>query len=193
MILLKGPEYGLRPDFDGYRFKYLVTRLYALSLVFLVGILVSQAVSAQEVGRIEQVEANTPPFFYFLQPGEATTQVYIWGSVLNPGLYEVGTSIGLEQLLTLAGGPLLAPREHNVRQEITVRVYREGPEGRAQIFEALIDELVQAPTRVPVLQDSDVVTVETVTFRPSFTWRDALSIATGLAAVALAVDRLLLD
>ena len=64
--------------------RHLSVRLF-LVLGCLLGF--SDVVAAQEVGRVEQVESNTQPYYFFLRPGEATTQLYVWGNVRAPGLY----------------------------------------------------------------------------------------------------------
>ncbi len=49
--------------------------------------------------------ASAASYYYISKPGELTMQVNIWGSVRNPGRYEVPTSTDLVQLVSFAGGP----------------------------------------------------------------------------------------
>lgn len=147
------------------------------------------AALAQEPGRVEQITTNSRPYYFFLKPGEATRQIYVWGSVASPGLYEIGTGVELDQLLSLAGGPLIPPRDSRESVETTIRLFRGRPGSRELVFEATVEGMVREPETIPLLSDFDVVTVESVT-RRGFSWRDGLSIATALAALALAYDRI---
>lgn len=156
--------------------------------VLLVFLSLASVAHAQEFGRLEQIETNAP-LYYFLRPGEATTRVYLWGSIPAPGYYEVGPGVTLEQLLTLSGGPLIPTESQGSRVETTVRLYRQQDGARALLYERGLVEFLQRPADAPDLVDGDVVVVESVT-NEVFNWRDALTITTAVLALAIAVDRL---
>lgn len=169
--------------------RHLSVRLF-LVLGCLLGF--SDLVAAQEIGRVEQVESNTQPYYFFLRPGEATTQLYVWGNVRAPGLYEVGSETRLDQVLSLAGGPLVTAIQAPGSQTVTVRIYRAESGSRALAYEAELEQMVQEPSAYPVLQDGDLVYVETKN-RQGFSLRDALTILGSAAAILVAVDRVFFD
>jgi hypothetical protein len=137
-------------------------------------------------------ERTNTAYFYFAEPGEATVQVQVWGTVPRPGLYEVPDSTGLNKLLTMAGGAALEPRpESRKRPDITVQVYRprEGA-GRSLLLEAPIEQVLSGGKSFQQFKDNDVLVVETVEQR-RFTWRDALSFSGTALSLALLVVRII--
>lgn len=143
----------------------------------------------QTFGRVEETKSNVA-YFYHARPGEATVQISVWGTVPRPGIYEVPDTTDLDKLLTMAGGaPLEARTEGREDARITVRVYRPEQEGRAQIFEAPLERMLQGNTSYPALRDDDIVVVETVRPQEPFGWRDVLSVASALGSLTLLVLR----
>ncbi|HLT47827.1 MAG TPA: hypothetical protein VK002_11410 [Rubricoccaceae bacterium] len=142
-------------------------------------------------GAVEERQTNVPAFFFHVLPGEPTISVYVWGTVRAPGLYEVGTGTDLGELLTLTGGPEAGPETEDRVVTTTVRVFRAQGDARVLAYEAVLDEVVREPGRYPDLRDNDIVEVETTVEEVGgFSWRDALSVVTSVAAVALAVERI---
>jgi protein involved in polysaccharide export with SLBB domain len=140
-------------------------------------------------GVIEDRQTNVPSYYFHVLPGEATIGVYVWGTVRAPGLYEVGADTGLGELLSLAGGPAVQPERDDQVVVTTVRLFRFEGDERVLTFEEEVEGLVRQGD-FPPLRDGDIVEAETtVTQLRPFTWRDALSIVTGAAALALAVER----
>jgi len=158
--------------------------------VFLV-LLVMPALSAraQTFGEVEDRQTNVPSYFFHVLPGEATMQVYVWGTVKAPGLYVVSSQTDLGELLSLAGGPQLNAIRNNDRREVTIRLYHVEGEVRAVTYEALLEQMVAEPGEYPPLQDGDVIEVATHEIQ-GFSWRDIFTVAGALAAVALAVERI---
>lgn len=150
---------------------------------------------AQEFGRLEEMKDRTNvAYFYHARPGEATVQVSVWGTVERPGIYEVGDTTSVDELLTMAGGAPIQPRQSNEDPaRITVRLYRpqKGKKGeRSLLFEAQIDSVLAGEATPPQIKDKDVLTVETV--QPvTFTWRDALSLSSVTLNLAVLVVRIL--
>jgi hypothetical protein len=140
----------------------------------------------QVFGRVEETESSVNYYYYHARPGEATVQVSVWGTIPQPGIYEVPDTTSLDKLMTMAGGaPLEARREGRDAPTITVQVYRPGPDGRRQIFEAQLTDLLNGNPQYPDFRDNDIVVVETVTPKSPFTWRDALSLTSTLGTLVL--------
>ena len=169
----------------------LLPLLLALALAVGGGGLVPDA-RAQEFGRLQEMKERTNvAYFYFAEPGEATVQVQVQGTVPRPGLYEVPDSTDLNKLLTMAGGAALEARpENRERPEITIRVYRPTGEGRAQLVTATYEQLLSGEKQFQMFEDGDVLVVETIEQR-SFTWRDLLSIGASALSLALLAVRIL--
>jgi hypothetical protein len=92
----------------------------------------------------------------------------------------------LDKLLTMAGGaPVKARQENRDPPTITVRVYRSGADGRTQIFESQLKDILEEGLQYPDFRDDDIVVVETVNPRAPFTWRDLLSLASTLGTLVL--------
>ena len=145
------------------------------------------AAYGQAFGRVEETKSNVA-YFYHAKPGEATVQISVWGTVPRPGIYEVPDTTDLDKLLTMAGGAPLEPlQEDRDPPKITVRVYRpqQGDEGKAKIFEAKLDRMLQGQATYPALRDNDIVVIETVKSDKPFGWRDLLSVTSTLASLTL--------
>ena len=149
--------------------------------------------NAQEFGRIDELTNTGTAYYTFAQEGEATVQVIVLGSISRPGMYEVGISVDLGQLLALSGGPPL-DRTSGVRSthnETTLRLFRETTGRRDIVYEAPLDLMLSDPNLYPPLQEGDIFTVQTTTIeRERFVWRDALSIFSTITSFALLIDRI---
>ncbi len=158
--------------------------------VFLVLLAMSApSTRAQTFGEVEDRQTNVPSYFFHVLPGESTMEVHVWGTVKAPGLYVVSAETDLGTLLSLAGGPQLREIRNNDRREVTIRLYRTEGDARVVAYEAMLEELVAEPGEYPSLQDGDVIEVATHEIQ-GFSWRDIFVVAGGLAAVALAVERI---
>ena len=144
---------------------------------------------AQTFGEVEDRDSNVPSYFFHVLPGEGTMQVFVWGTVRAPGLYVVSEETGLDELLSLAGGPQLREIRNNDRREVTVRLYHTEGDARTVAYEALLEEMVAKPGAYPPLQEGDVIEVVVHDIQ-GFGWRDLFSVAGAVAAVALAVERI---
>lgn len=168
----------------------------AVVLVFVALLLAPIDVQAQRFGRIEETQSNVA-YFYHAQPGEATVQVSVWGTIPRPGIYEVPDSTDLDKLLTMAGGAPVEPRQENRDPAtITVKVYRPDASpsthlaqnralDRTLLFSAELDAMLSGTVAYPVLRDDDVVVVEVIKPRRRFTWRDALSVLSSVGTITL--------
>lgn len=147
------------------------------------------ATNAQTFGEVEDRQTNVSSYYFHVLPGEATMQVYVWGTVRSPGLYVVSRETDLGEVLSLAGGPQLREINDNDRREVTIQLYHTDGETRTIAYEALLEEMVAEPGAYPPLQEGDVIQVATHEIR-GFSWRDVFTIAGAVAAVALAVERI---
>ena len=163
--------------------------MYKAFLIFALGLGLVVQTQAQSFDRIDKTRTNTA-FFFFAQPGDATIQISLWGSVRAPGIYEVPVGTNLDKLLTMAGGPPPDIRESGTRREVIIRLFREQGAGRTMIYEASLDRMLVETEAYPVLQDYDVLTLETIVHR-GFGWRDALSVIISVGTLILIVERLI--
>lgn len=145
---------------------------------------------AQNFGQIEDRQTNVPAYFFHVLPGEATMRVYVWGTVAAPGVYEIAQNRDLAEVLALAGGPRADAIRGNSRIETTIRLYRMEGATRTLVYERLVEEMVGEPGSYPPLNEGDVIQIETREF-PPFTWRDAITIAGGVAVSLLAIERMI--
>jgi len=162
---------------------------WSLAVGVLVLFTMADPALAQEFGRIQDTETNVA-YFYFARPGEATVQVSVWGAP-RPGIYEVSTGTDLDKLLSMAGGLAVGSRaENRDPPKITIRLYRPSQSREEPTFEARADRLLTGDVPYPVLQDDDIIVVETIQSRPGFGWRDALSLTTTALSLTLLVLRI---
>lgn len=159
-------------------------RLLVLSALAATAVTASAQTEQGRLGRSEMVRSTAPGYYVYHQPGEATIQVAVEGTVRNPGLYEVAVGTELSRLLALSGGPSYDARQPDQSQRVEIRLFR--PEV-GQVYAATLQDLSSNPAPVPDLREGDSVVVEVVTKR-KFGWQDVFTIAGGLAAVAYLID-----
>lgn len=122
-------------------------------------LVVATGAQAQVVGRVEGRQA-TPGSGYYVnaRPGEATTRVYVWGEVRQPGVYEVGEGFDLQAVLSLAGLPIADDRAVG-DPEVYVSVYRAGEDG--PVYRESLDAFALDQSAHPALREGDVLAVGT--------------------------------
>lgn len=171
---------------------------FMLLLASLMGVSVAHA----QIPDLESLRGNLGgSYTRFAEPGDITIRVSMWGAIGNAGLFEITQGTHLSTLLTIAGGPpigrqggggaqyLLGPGSGRIINEITIRVLRErGGNQWETIFEQSMKDITTL-TADPVLEDGDLIILETET-RRSLGWRDALSIISAVAGTVFVVDRL---
>ncbi len=163
-------------------------RMRTLLLATLIVAAYADGVRGQVPSQFGEYEVVGASYRKFVLPGEASIKVLVLGNAGASGIYELGRQVDMGELLALSSVELgaVTPRE---RREVSLRLYRETGTERTVVYEAKLEDFLAYPGQYPQLQDKDVMVVETV-IKQRFGWRDALSIVTGIAAVALAVDRL---
>ncbi len=125
-------------------------------------------------------------YYSYVEAGQTPITVNVWGTVRNPGLYEVSDDTRLSTLVSAAGGPLVAARDRRERRAITLRLTRSGDGAPRVVYETVMQDGVFAAEDDPLLEAGDTLTVDTV-LRQEFSWRDALPIVSTVASVALAI------
>lgn len=155
-------------------------RLSALALLLLTG----AAASAQTLPAASGVAV-----FRYAEPGEPTKAVQLWGAVRSPGIYELERDADLLLLLTLAGGPAVAAEDDRTIRSVRVRVIRDPSGARTVVLDTDLNALTADAAPLPALHDGDLVTL-TAEMRQRFTWRDALSITTSIASLAVLLLRI---
>jgi protein involved in polysaccharide export with SLBB domain len=134
---------------------------------------------------------NSAAFYKYAESGDVTVLVNVWGTVRFPGRYELRQGVHLGDLISLAGGPLDRPLDPEATERtITVKVSRGSDQGRRIMFNSILDDIVESPQNYPILQEGDVVLIETLDHQ-KFRVRDALPIANLLATLALIVVRVI--
>ncbi|MEZ4698713.1 MAG: hypothetical protein R2834_00165 [Rhodothermales bacterium] len=149
---------------------------------------IQPALAQQNFGRIEDTDTNIRSYFYFVEPGAATIQVYAYGKIGAPGVYVLEEGSNMALLLALSGGPVFATNP-DWNQTPYVRLFRDRGGARTQIYESTLDEILNTTTNTPVLQDGDVLTLE-VEQRRRMNWRDIFTIISPILSTLLLVERL---
>lgn len=148
----------------------------------LVLLLVAPAAEAQLTNPAPSVN-----IYRYAEPGQATMDVSVWGSVRTPGVYQIRPGTDLLQLLTYAGGPTAASVQSTREERTTyVRLSRVVDGRRVLAYDGLLDDLITAQGPLPELQQDDVLSVE-VSVRQRFGWRDGLQIFSSVGTVAVIV------
>lgn len=127
--------------------------------------------------------------YRYAEPGRPTKDIQIWGAIRSAGVYQVELDTGLLTLLTLAGGPLVAAEDDRAVRSISVRIVRDPSTARTVVLDTSLDALTSETTPIPALEDGDLVTLTAQT-RQRFTWRDALSITSSVAALTILILRI---
>jgi hypothetical protein len=160
-------------------------RIGCLLVLCCTGVLVARA-----QGLPEPDEGRSVAFYQYLERGESAIQVNVWGDVDAAGRYEVKVGTGLLELLFLAGAPTersLSDRE--IRTSV-IRLSRKSGDGWQVVLETPLERLLNLQQPDPVLQDEDILKIET-RVRQRFNWRDLLTIVGTLGTLALLGERLL--
>ena len=159
-----------------------------LLLVFCVLSLGVSELTAQRIGRVEQIENQTNAYYSYVIPGAQTVQIQVMGAVPSPGLYEVPAGTPLNQLLSLTGGPMMGPRAKLNPRKVHIRVYRPAL-SEPLILDTEFEQAISDPASWPVFQDGDVMEVDVVE-RQRISWRDIIAIVNTAAILVFTYDRI---
>jgi len=158
----------------------------ALTVAAALCLFVADKADAQVID-LERSRYSPAAYYNYGEQGDITVIVNVWGTVRNPGLYEVTKGTTLSTLFSLAGGPLVTARPKSTTRRVTLKLTR----GVAQekVLDFTMENQVLALETDPILETGDVLTVETVE-RRGFSWRDVFPVVAAVASVALAAERL---
>ncbi len=161
----------------------------ALLLLAWLSLHAAPAAHGQDFGQVRETDTNIASYYYYVQPGAATVQIEVLGTVRYPGLYVISEGTNLGTLLALCGGPVLDVRERSRPRKEHLRLFRTLPGSQSLIYEAALqDGVLIKPDGYPALQTGDVVSVEVIE-RQRLTFRDVFTFVNSAALIALTVDR----
>lgn len=119
---------------------------------------------------------EVPNYYYFARPSDFTMKVMVSGEVRAPGLYQVKEGLKLNELLSLAGGPVIVSRPHQDERMIFVRVSRKTESGRVIIYDETFENFMVSIEDFIEIKEGDIIYVESVV-KQGFSKRDILPIA----------------
>ncbi|AXJ01739.1 hypothetical protein CYPRO_2497 [Cyclonatronum proteinivorum] len=155
----------------------------------------AQQADAQTMGRqgssltqLYSVSEQMPNHFRFVRTGEPSITVVVIGSVVRPGTYEVREGTDMNELMLYTGGPAaIGARTRRITPDVNFFLSRtmEG-EGRRIIFETTFEAYTTEFVDFPVMQDFDVVIVETDPV-PTQLWREILSLTSQILSIIASI------
>jgi len=98
----------------------------------------------------------------FATPGAATITVNVWGSVARPGLWRIERGADLVEFLSVTGLAGIGQDRPGTRTKTYVAIYRTINNERRQVYRSDIEDILEDGASYPVLQDDDVLGVESV-------------------------------
>lgn len=161
-------------------------RWTGMAFVFAVASMGAARADAQIVD-LTRSRYSPAAYYNYAETGDVTILVSVWGTVRNPGLYEIPAETTLSVLFSLAGGPAVTSRRKQDKRTVTARLLR-GP-AQDVAFEIEMENEILSLSPDPVLEAGDVLTVDTVQ-RAGLSWRDVFPVVAAVASVTLAVERL---
>jgi len=162
----------------------LATLIYLFLFVFLHSM--SDAQTSQSGLAPTLPSASAASFYYISKPGELTMQINIWGSIHNPGRYEVPSSTDLIQLVSYAGGPNSDAQLDHVR--VTRFKKKDGKIDKEQYFLNL-EDLYNIDQSKLVLYPGDTIFIDHSSWA---TFRDVLTVVTTAAIITTAVANIVI-
>lgn len=123
--------------------------------------------------------------YYYARPNELTIIVNVVGFVQRPGRYEIGSTIDLVNLLSLAGGPT----PDGTLSKVTItRIAKDGEMIQAKQIHLDLEQFTTVRAEDLLLSPGDIVHVDRTSwsaFRDAFaTITTVVSIASTLALIA---------
>ena len=160
------------------------------TLGLLAVLLIVPATHAQGALDYERSRYNAASYYKYEEAGDVTVLVNVWGTVRNPGLYEVPRGTTMSALLSLAGGPTQRERRTREDRTVTIELLRGEGEDREMIFEAVMDEELFVPENDPIVESGDVLVVDTY-LRERFTWRELATLVSTGVSVGILLERII--
>ena len=137
-------------------------------------------------GGLAPALGSAASYYYVSKPGELTMQVNIWGSVRNPGRYEVPTSTDLIQLVSFAGGPNQGADMSDVR--VSRFGSKDGGIARHRVSVNL-DDLPDVELAKLTLYPGDTIFIDETGWS---TFRDVFTVVTAAAIVTSAIAQVMI-
>ncbi len=131
--------------------------------------------------------SSTPSYYYLGGKEGLTIGVNLWGSVRNPGRYEVPSSTDLVQLISLGGGPLQSAELDEVK--IVRQMSLPDSSYKTEVIKVNLNDFLKTGQKSPLLLPGDTIIVPGSTFSAveqvvAFL-RDVTLIFTGVATLIL--------
>ena len=137
------------------------------------------------------IRDQLPNVYEFVRAGEPSIKVLVVGSVGNKGFYYVRPGTNLEEILLYSGGPVALGqlqradvfKPEKIRPEVRFTLSRMSPDSvRYLASEVKLSTMLDGDVELPVLQDDDIVLVETEETTPPL-YRDVLAMASTFLGV----------
>ena len=161
----------------------------ALATILTIGLGLPPAVQAQTTTVLPENWAGGGAFYDLAAPTAVTVQVHVWGSVGQPGIYQIPRGTKLSTLYSVAGGPTAAPQSPRQRSKTTIRLLRPVGDDYDEIY---VQEFKNTPPPFvddPILLTGDVLSVET-RIRERLNWMSVVSTTSSILSVVLIYYRL---
>lgn len=152
---------------------------------FLAVLLITAWTAEAQVIDFDRSRYSPAAYYNYSESGDVTILVNVWGTVRNPGMYEVPSGTTMSTLFSLAGGPRVDPRDTRTKRTVTARLIRNS----SVMLETVMENEILSLDSDPVLAEGDMITSETV-LRRGLGWRDVFPVIAAVASVALAVERI---
>lgn len=137
-------------------------------------------------------DADGDPYInVFAAPGAATVTVNVWGAVSRPGLWRVEKGVDLIKFLSVTGLAGIGQTRPGTRTKTFVSIYRNIDGVRREVYRSDVEDILEDGATYPVLEDDDVLGVETIQ-RRSLGFQTAslvVGTASSLASLAFLIIR----
>lgn len=150
----------------------------------------AKSAQAQGSAGFDEVEAGGTAYYTLVRSGEVSIEVLALGAVRSPGIYAVGLGMTLDQLLALTGGASASTRSSTEGIRVMVRLYRQDTDQRRLVYEEPMEHVLAGTEQHPVLQDGDVLVVETIVHQRWFTMDKVLRFISATGTIFLVVLRI---
>ena len=130
-----------------------IRTLIPLSTLLLVGVLPPRAgAQTTEPGGYDEQICE---FYKF---GVDTIEVYAWGAVAKPCMWQVDKDIQFVDFVTVVQARGLDVAEtFDTSPQVDIQIYRTTQSGRAKVFEASLEDILSSLAPTPVLENGDLV------------------------------------
>ena len=163
--------------------------------IFLTGILLLTVLSANlfaqddiQIGKSLKGNSSGAAFYDYSDPGDINIKVMVWGYVKFPGQYIIPSASGVNELLSLAGGPT---QDANIDD---LKLFRINPDSSQTIVKFNYSDLLwnnndlSKPLKIPGLHAGDILLVPG---SPKWYLKDYLGLALSIVSTVASIATLL--